>query len=67
MQNQQESPGKPDSAATLKAFLTGAVLAASALVGGLTVVLLNRKVLFGLRQQAESAKTPPAETDAEES
>jgi len=46
----------------LKAFVTGAIIAASALVGGLAVVFWNRKALSGLRQHPE-AEQPSAGAD----
>jgi hypothetical protein len=63
MQNQSQTPETPNSGAKLSAFLTGAVLAASALVGGLAVVLWNRRILAGLRQQSDPAKAASAEPD----
>jgi hypothetical protein len=61
-----ENPAQPESGKKLKAFLTGAVLAGSALVGGFAVVLWNRKVLSRLRQQAEQGKKPSIQPDDEE-
>jgi hypothetical protein len=66
MPNQPETPDPPQSGAKLKAFLTGAIVASSALVGGLAVVLWNRKALSGLRQHSASAKNPPPSADEEE-
>ncbi len=57
---------QPPSGAKLKAFFTGMIVAASALVGGLAVVLWNRKTLSGLRQPAESGKGPSVGPDADE-
>jgi hypothetical protein len=61
------SPEKPDQVppgSKLKAFVTGAIIAGSALVGGLAVVLWNRKALSGLRQSHPN-KTP-AQPDVDE-
>ena len=49
----------------MKAFLTGAILGASALVGGLAVVLWNRKALAGLRQHPERESKPSIEADGD--
>jgi hypothetical protein len=67
MPNEPENPEPhPESGTKVKAFLTGMIVAASALVGGLAVVLWNRKTLSGLRQQADSRKGPSKEPDDEE-
>jgi hypothetical protein len=63
MQNQSETPEKSESGARAKAFLTGAIVAASALIGGFAIVVWNRKALSRLRQPPDPAKTPPAEAD----
>lgn len=60
------SPVPPPSSFKLKAFLTGMILAGSALVGGLAVVLWHRKTLSGLRQPAGAGKKLPASEDAHE-
>jgi hypothetical protein len=64
--NQPQTAEKPKSGATLKAFVTGAIIAGSALVGGLAVVLWNRKALSGLRQPPEPGKKPSAGADENE-
>lgn len=66
MPNQSEMPEKSESGAKTKAFLTGAILAASALIGGFAIVVWNRKALARLRQPPEPAKTPSAEPDGSE-
>ena len=66
MPNQPQTAEKPESGATLKAFLTGAIIAASALVGGLAVVLWNRKALSGLHQHSNPDQKPSTEPDVEE-
>ena len=63
MSNQPQTPEKPDSSDKLKAFLAGAIVAASALVGGLAVVLWNRKALSGLRQPPGAGKNTTIEPD----
>jgi hypothetical protein len=66
MADQSQTAEKPGSGARRKAFLTGAILAASALVGGLAVVLWNRTALLRLRQHREPDKKPAAEADENE-
>jgi hypothetical protein len=66
MPNQPLDPDQPQSGAKLNAFLTGVIIAGSALVGGLAVVLWNRKALSGLRQPAEPGKKPSPPADNEE-
>jgi hypothetical protein len=66
MTDQPQTAKKPESGATLKAFLTGAIIAASALAGGLAVVLWNRKALSGLRQHPDPDQKPSTEPDADE-
>jgi hypothetical protein len=66
MPNQPQNPDQPQSGAKLKAFLTGMIVAASALVGGLAVVLWNRKALSGLRQADPRKKPSSSEPDADE-
>jgi len=61
---QNPEPQTPQSADKVKAFITGMVVAASALVGGLAVVLWNRKALSGLH--SASRKKPPAPPDEDE-
>lgn len=56
MPNQSQTPESPESGAKVKAFMTGAIIAASALAGGLAVVLWNRKALARLRQHPEAGK-----------
>jgi hypothetical protein len=63
MQNQSQEPDQPKSDTKLKAFLTGAIIAGSALVGGLAVVLWNRQTLSGLRQQHEPRKKPTSQPE----
>jgi hypothetical protein len=65
MPNQPPDPDPPQSGAKLKAFLTGMIVAASALVGGLAVVLWNRKALSGLHQ-ADRKKPSSSQPDADE-
>ena len=65
MPNQPVDPDQPQSGAKLKAFVTGMIIAGSALVGGLAVVLWNRKTLSGLRQPAEPGKKPSPQADDE--
>jgi hypothetical protein len=66
MSNQPQTAEKRESGVKLKAFLTGAIIAGSALVGGLAVVLWNRSALSGLRQHPEPDKKPSAEADENE-
>jgi hypothetical protein len=66
MPNQSQDPDPSQPGAKLNAFLTGVIIAGSALVGGLAVVLWNRKTLSGLRQPAEPGKKPSSQTDNEE-
>jgi hypothetical protein len=63
MQNQSQDASHSTSDTKLKAFLTGAIIAGSALVGGLAVVLWNRQTLSRLRQQHELRKKPSAHPD----
>jgi hypothetical protein len=65
MSNQAQTPEKPQSGIRVKAFLTGAIIGASALIGGLAVVLWNRKALSGLRQHPEPGQKTSAEPDAD--
>jgi hypothetical protein len=65
MPNQPHDPETTASGTKLKAFLTGMIVAGSALVGGLAVVLWNRKTLSGLRQHAESGKKTSSPPDEE--
>ncbi len=67
MPNQSETPKPPESGAKVKAFMTGAIIAASALVGGFAVVLWNRKALSGLRQHSDPGKKPASEANDDES
>ena len=62
----QTAENSETGARKLKAFLTGAILGASALVGGLAVVLWNRKSLSRLRQHPDPDEKPSAEPDANE-
>ncbi len=66
MPDQPQTAEKPESGARLKAFLTGAIIAASALVGGLAVVLWNRKALSGLHQHRDPDQKPSIEPDVDE-
>jgi len=66
MPNQPQTIEKPESGARLKAFLTGAIIAASALVGGLAVVLWNRKALSGLHQHPDPDQKPSTAPDVDE-
>jgi hypothetical protein len=50
----------------LRAFVTGAIFAGSALLGGLAVVLWNRRTLSGLRQPGHPREKSPAHPDGEE-
>jgi hypothetical protein len=63
MQNQSKESDQPKSGTKFKAFLTGMVIAGSALVGGLAVVLWNRQTLSGLRQPHQPGKKPSAQPD----
>ena len=63
MPDQSQTTEKLESGARVKAFLTGAIVAASALVGGLAVVLWNRKVLSGLRQHPDPNQKPSIRAD----
>lgn len=65
MPGPSQPPNPPPSGAKLKAFVTGMILAGSALAGGLAVVLWHRKILSGLRQPVEAGKKPPASEDAQ--
>ncbi len=49
----------------LRAFLTGAIVAGSVLMGGLAVVLWNRKSLSHLRQPVSPNQNASAPTDDE--
>jgi hypothetical protein len=65
MTTNPENPNPVASEGTkLKAFLTGAIVAASALAGGLAVVLWNRTALSRLRQSKPAQ--PSYEADADE-
>ncbi len=66
MQNQPQAAEKPKSDAKVKAFFTGAIIAASALIGGFAIVVWNRKALSRLRQPPDPAKPPSAEPDDSE-
>jgi hypothetical protein len=66
MHNKEESVEKSGHSPKLKAFLTGAILAASAVVGGFALVIWNRKALSGLRQHPEPEKEPPSQADSHE-
>jgi hypothetical protein len=63
---QPQNPAQPQAGKKLKAFLTGAIIAGSALVGGFTVVLWNRKALSRLRQHAEPGDRASTQPDEEE-
>lgn len=63
MENQSQTPDRENSGAKRNIFVTGFLVAASALAGGLAVVLWNRKALSRLRQQVESAKAVSREPD----
>jgi hypothetical protein len=65
MPNQPHDPETPSSGTKFKAFLTGMIVAGSALVGGLAVVLWNRKALSGLRHPGPGKK-PSLPPDDEE-
>jgi LPXTG-motif cell wall-anchored protein len=67
MQNQQQPPERPETGEKTKAFFTGAIVAASALIGGLAVVLWNRKALARLRQHPEPGAGPVSGESEEES
>jgi hypothetical protein len=66
MPTQPQNPDPPQSGARLKAFLTGMIVAASALIGGLAVVVWNRKTLSGLHQADPRKKSSSSEADADE-
>jgi hypothetical protein len=66
MPSPPEQTGKGQSGRGIRAFLTGAIVAGSALLGGLAVVLWNRKALSGLRQPATLRKKSPAHPDGED-
>jgi len=66
MPNQPHEIESSRSGAKLKAFLTGMILAGSALAGGLAVVIWNRKTLSGLRQHPPTGRKTSASTDREE-
>jgi hypothetical protein len=57
MPNQPHDPETPSSGTKVKAFLTGMIVAGSALVGGLAVVLWNRKA-FPVCVILDPAKSP---------
>lgn len=60
-QNRPESSRKP----AFGLFRTGLLIAGSALLGGLAVVLWHRKSLANLRQPVPESNQPPALPDAE--
>jgi len=62
----QKSFGQAPFGRGLRVFLTSAIVAGSALLGGLAVVLWNRRTLSGLRQPAPLRKKSPAHADGEE-
>jgi hypothetical protein len=66
MSTPPQNTDPPQSGAKLKAFLTGMIVAASALVGGLAVVLWNRKALSGLHQADPRKKPSSSDPDADE-
>jgi hypothetical protein len=66
MPTQPPNSDQPQSGKRLRAFLTGAIVAGSALLGGLAVVLWNRKALSGLRHPAEPREKPSNPSDDEE-
>jgi hypothetical protein len=60
-----DSQPEPNGPAPLQALRTGLLIAGSALLGGLAVVLWHRNSLSRLRQPPETASQPPAETGEE--
>lgn len=66
MQSMSESEQNPSSSPRLGGFRTGLLIAGSALLGGLAVVLWNRSSLSRLRQPAEAGAQPPVSADGED-
>ncbi len=66
MNSETESEAESPSQPRLQALQTGLLIAGSALLGGLAVVLWNRSSLSRLRQAAETASEPPASGDEED-
>jgi hypothetical protein len=60
----EPAPEKP-TPARLQALRTGLLIAGSALLGGLAVVLWNRSSLSRLREPVDPASLPNASTDEE--
>ncbi|HUB18780.1 MAG TPA: hypothetical protein VL990_09110 [Acidobacteriaceae bacterium] len=63
MSEPPQQPQRTSPNPGLRAFVTGMIIAGSALVGGLAVVLWNRKTLSGLRQNP--APSPPPDDEEE--
>ena len=63
MKNQRFEPKAPKSGVKLRTFWTGAILTASALVGGFAIVVWNRKALSRLRQPVERRKSSSPDPD----
>jgi hypothetical protein len=66
MSSASDSAPEPSSPSRLQPLRTGLLIAGSALLGGLAVVLWNRSSLSRLRQPAEAASQPPVSPDEEE-
>lgn len=66
MSSNSESEPKPTAPDRLQALRTGLLIAGSALLGGLAVVLWNRSSLSRLRQPMEAVASPVASPDEEE-
>jgi hypothetical protein len=66
MANQPQRDEQPKAGVKAKAFLTGAIVAGSAIAGGLAVVLWNRKALARLLQHPEPVARPSIEEDSDE-
>ena len=63
--NPDSAPEEP-APARLQTLRTGLLIAGSALLGGLAVVLWNRSSLSRLRQPMEAVSPPPAGSDEED-
>jgi hypothetical protein len=65
IQNKEQTLEKPLSGG-MRLLRTSLLVAGSALLGGLTVVLWNRSTLLQLRQPQYPAATPSRDEDVEE-
>jgi len=65
--NAPQNPPKPQAGSGIRAFLTGAIIAGSALLGGMAVVLWNRKSLSRLRQPIQTLPKPSSSKDEDAS